>query len=157
MFSSRRIEKCPQSGWGCMGGGATDHHLEGNIHPVQLYHTVRTVRMIEENKMRITELHFFYPEESPFFIFLRMILYILYDISYHTYSTVGALVLGPEDQQSSCHFRPYCAQHGCQALSDAYLDAPAWTFSRQPPTAFLVESLPATSCSDSRGAASPLP
>ena len=37
MGSSRRIEKCPQSGWGCMGGGATDHHLEGNIHPVQLY------------------------------------------------------------------------------------------------------------------------
>ena len=23
MCSSRRIEKCPQSGWGCMGGGAT--------------------------------------------------------------------------------------------------------------------------------------
>ena len=38
MGSSRRIEKCPQSGWGCMGGGATDHHLEGNHYPVQLYH-----------------------------------------------------------------------------------------------------------------------
>ena len=37
MGSSRRIEKCPQSGWGCMGGGATDHHLEGNHYPVQLY------------------------------------------------------------------------------------------------------------------------
>ena len=37
MCSSRRIEKCPQSGWGCMGGGATDHHLEGNLYPVQLY------------------------------------------------------------------------------------------------------------------------
>ena len=37
MGSSRGIEKCPQSGWGCMGGGATDHHLEGNPYPVQLY------------------------------------------------------------------------------------------------------------------------
>ena len=37
MCSSRGIEKCPQSGWGCMGGGATDHHLEGNLHPVQPY------------------------------------------------------------------------------------------------------------------------
>ena len=37
MGSSRRIEKCPQSGWGCMGGGATDHHLEGKDYPVQLY------------------------------------------------------------------------------------------------------------------------
>ena len=49
MGSSRRIEKCPQSGcpqsgWGCMGGGATDHHLEDHLHPVQLYvpGTVRT-------------------------------------------------------------------------------------------------------------------
>ena len=33
MGSSRRIEKYPQSGWGCMGGGATDHHLEGNLYP----------------------------------------------------------------------------------------------------------------------------
>jgi hypothetical protein len=40
MGSSRRIEKYPQSGWGCMGGGATDHHLEGNLYPVQLYGTV---------------------------------------------------------------------------------------------------------------------
>ena len=40
MGSSRRIEKCPQSGWGCMGGGATDHHLEGNLNPVQLYSPV---------------------------------------------------------------------------------------------------------------------
>jgi hypothetical protein len=38
MGSSRRIEKCPQSGWGCMGGGATDHHLEDHLNPVQLYH-----------------------------------------------------------------------------------------------------------------------
>ena len=37
MGSSRRIEKCPQSGWGCMGGGATDHHLEDHLYPVQLY------------------------------------------------------------------------------------------------------------------------
>jgi hypothetical protein len=37
MGSSRRIEQRPQSGWGCMGGGATDHHLEGNHYPVQLY------------------------------------------------------------------------------------------------------------------------
>jgi hypothetical protein len=37
MGSSRGIEKCPQSGWGCMGGGATDHHLEGKDYPVQLY------------------------------------------------------------------------------------------------------------------------
>jgi hypothetical protein len=37
MGSSRRIEKCPQSGWGCMGGGSTDQCLEGHIHPVQLY------------------------------------------------------------------------------------------------------------------------
>ncbi len=35
--SSRRIEICPQSDWGCMGGGATDQCLEGNLHPVQLY------------------------------------------------------------------------------------------------------------------------
>ena len=33
MCSSRRIEKCPQSGWGCMGGGATDHHLEDHLIP----------------------------------------------------------------------------------------------------------------------------
>ena len=39
MGSSRRIEKCPQSGWGCMGGGATDQCLEGHIHPVQLYNS----------------------------------------------------------------------------------------------------------------------
>ena len=38
MGSSRRIEKCPQSGWGCMGGGATDQCLEGNPYPVQLYY-----------------------------------------------------------------------------------------------------------------------
>jgi hypothetical protein len=37
MGSSRRIEKCPQSGWGCMGGGAMDQCLEGNHYPVQLY------------------------------------------------------------------------------------------------------------------------
>jgi hypothetical protein len=37
MGSSRRIEKCPQSGWGCIGGGATDHHLEDHLNPVQLY------------------------------------------------------------------------------------------------------------------------
>ena len=37
MGSSRRIEKCPQSGWGCMGGGATDHDLEDHLNPVQLY------------------------------------------------------------------------------------------------------------------------
>ena len=37
MCSSRRIEKCPQSGWGCMGGGATDQCLEGHPYPVQLY------------------------------------------------------------------------------------------------------------------------
>jgi hypothetical protein len=46
MCSSRRIEKCPQSGWGCMGAGATDQCLEGHPYPVQLYgitgHTVRT-------------------------------------------------------------------------------------------------------------------
>ena len=44
MGSSRRIEKCSQSGWGCMGGGATDQCLEGNHYPVQLYeHTVHFV------------------------------------------------------------------------------------------------------------------
>jgi hypothetical protein len=37
MGLSRRIEKCPQSGWGCMGGGATDQCLEGQDYPVQLY------------------------------------------------------------------------------------------------------------------------
>jgi hypothetical protein len=43
MGSSRRIEKCPQSGWGCMGGGATDQCLEDHLHPVQLYGTVYSV------------------------------------------------------------------------------------------------------------------
>ena len=43
MGSSRRIEKCPQSGWGCMGGGATDHHLEGKDYQVQLYGNMNTV------------------------------------------------------------------------------------------------------------------
>ena len=42
MGSSRRIEKCPQSGWGCMGGGATDHHLEDHHNPVQLYRSTIT-------------------------------------------------------------------------------------------------------------------
>jgi hypothetical protein len=39
--SSWRIEKCPRSGWGCMGGGATEHHLKDHLHPVQLYPLVR--------------------------------------------------------------------------------------------------------------------
>ena len=46
MGSSRRIEKCPQSGWGCMGGGATDHHLEDHHYSVQPYH--RTVIGVTE-------------------------------------------------------------------------------------------------------------
>ena len=41
--SSRRIEICPQSDWGCMGGGATEGHLEGNHYPVQPYPVPGTV------------------------------------------------------------------------------------------------------------------
>ena len=55
MCSSRRIEKCPQSGWGCMGGGATDQCLEGNIHPVQLYIIWRThARAVQSERRRLT-------------------------------------------------------------------------------------------------------
>jgi hypothetical protein len=33
----------PSSGWGCMGGGATDQCLEGHHHPVPLYKSIINV------------------------------------------------------------------------------------------------------------------
>ena len=52
MGSSRRIEKCPQSGWGCMGGGATDHHLEDHLNPVQLYSIYLSISNKQTTKIK---------------------------------------------------------------------------------------------------------
>ena len=37
LIQENRNTVCPQSGWGCMGGGATDQCLEDHLHPVQQY------------------------------------------------------------------------------------------------------------------------
>jgi hypothetical protein len=67
MCSSRKIEKCPQSGWGCMGGGATEHHLEGQDYPVQLYDII-TFSQFQVQDMTSLQYHT-YPDHTVAMIY----------------------------------------------------------------------------------------